>query len=42
MTGVDESKVLYEIPAKNPRKSASLISVLFFRYTNIKCTARST
>lgn len=33
VAAIDESKVMFELPAKNPRKSASLISVLFFRYT---------
>ena len=30
---MDETEEIFELPAKNPRIRASLLSVIFFRYT---------
>ena len=32
MAEVNESEVVFELPAENPLRKASLLSILFFRY----------
>ena len=35
MTIIDESNVVFELPADNPRKKANPLSIVFFRYGSI-------